>query len=348
MIKTAGSAVKNFFKLKQPPSFITYFPTFRCNCRCIMCGVWKKKRGYELSLNEISDIFKQLSNVSVVRLSGGEPFLRDDFSSIVNLIDDNTSVEMLHITTNGVLTNKILSDIRKINNPGKIHIKVSIDSVGEQNDRIRGISGAYESSMKTVQELSKLSREKAFYLGVNQTIVNRESLSAYYSLERKLNKLDVPLHAVFAYEDNTPLYGEGEKKSSPEFKPFGEFKEEELRAFIKELMKKAKLFGNFKESLTKRYYLKGALNRLVNGKKKPNPPCCALKNHMRILPGGQVPVCLYNSTIVADLRSESLKSFWKGKKREKQRKWVKNCPGCWAGCETIVNGIYSGDIIKGI
>ena len=37
-----------------------------------------------------------------------------------------------------------------------------------------------------------------------------------------------------------------------------------------------------------------------------------------------------------------------GKNIKRWRRWVRFCKGCWAGCESNVNAIYSGDIWKGL
>jgi MoaA/NifB/PqqE/SkfB family radical SAM enzyme len=96
--------------------------------------------------------------------------------------------------------------------------------------------------------------------------------------------------------------------------------------------------------MAKRYYLEGIRNRILEGKADPNPACVALGSHMRLLPDGTVPVCQFNSRIIGDLKKEGFKDVWRGEEAERQRRWVRNCPGCWAECEVLPNGLYSGDI----
>lgn len=65
------------------------------------------------------------------------------------------------------------------------------------------------------------------------------------------------------------------------------------------------------EEIVDRYYQCGLRNRLLLGENKnrlllgenkPNPKCVALADHLRILPNGDVPVCYFNSKIVANVR----------------------------------------------
>jgi len=106
--------------------------------------------------------------------------------------------------------------------------------------------------------------------------------------------------------------------------------------------------GSLSESIVDRYYLKGLLNRLVAGKRRPNPPCVALNNHLRILPNGDVPICYYNKTIVGNLRRQSFQEIWRGLEIKPHRQWVARCAGCWESCEVAVSAAYQGDIWKGL
>lgn len=111
-------------------------------------------------------------------------------------------------------------------------------------------------------------------------------------------------------------------------------------------MNKADNISNVIEKAIKKYYLKGLYNRLILNKKIPNPGCVALKNHIRILPDGKVPVCLFNPTIVGDLLKDDFRGMWNSADVIKLRKWVKECNGCWDECETIPNAIYSISTLK--
>ena len=73
-MKTAISIIKNIAGIKQKPSFVTFFVTWRCNNKCVMCDVWKKEAQRELSAPEIEAIFKELGEIDAIRISGGEPF----------------------------------------------------------------------------------------------------------------------------------------------------------------------------------------------------------------------------------------------------------------------------------
>lgn len=347
-LRVLKNIVANRLGLITSPSFVSFFVTFRCNCKCIMCDVWKKKiQDEELSVPEIKKIFSQIKGIDVIRLSGGEPFLRNDLAEIIDTIDKASNPGVIHITTNGLLTKHIVETLKKIKNPKKVHIKISVDNLEKEHDRVRGVP-AYKKAMKTIEELSKLRKKLGFFLGVNQTIVDSSGLKAYKKLKKVMKKYDVNVLPVIAYDASTGLYSDGSTETrDSSFSVFGDFKRKELGSFIRELKRDTQKVKNLKEKLLKRYQIKNMVDWLLKGK-DTNPPCVALKSHMRILPNGDVPVCLYNSKVVGNLKKQSFKKIWFGKSIEKHRKWVRNCKGCRAGCEVNVSAIYTGDIAKGL
>ena len=344
------TVIKNRFRITQYPSFVTFFVTWRCNCKCIMCDIWKKRQVEELSIQEIENIFKQLKPIDAIRLSGGEPFLRKDISRIINVVDVTVDPKIIHITTNGLLTDYIVSTIKELdlNVVKKIHIKISIDDIGKAHDEIRGVAGVYDKAMDTVEKLAKLREDLHFYLGVDQTIVSEEGISAYSKLKSILEKINVNIHPVIAYEKTTALYSDKADVVLPSnsYKTYGNFPKEHLKEFIQFLIKEASFLNSFEERVVKKYYLKGLYNRLIENKERPSPACVALNNHLRILPNGDIPVCMYNSTIIGNLRKDKFKDIWFGENIKKYRQWTKQCKGCWAGCETNISAVYSGDIWK--
>jgi len=342
--------IKNQLGLSSLPSFCTYLVTWQCNAKCQMCDVWKKHKNNELTLSKIKSIFQQLKRLDALRISGGEPFLRKDLPEIVNIVQKYNKPKLIHITSNGLLTDRIVSFIKQCQKTDNIHIKISIDAFGKKHDQIRGIPGAYKKATNTLKQLSKLKNSRKFYLGVNQTIIDNQGLKDYQKLSQALAPLKIKVHPVVA-QGQTALYTNQENlnlfpKKANECSCYFEFSKQEMSKLIALLQKEADSLTDFKEKLVKKYYLKGLYNRLVLNKDKPNPPCVALKNHLRILPNGDVPICLFNSQIAGNLKRETIRKLWFGQEIKKYRDLAKKCPGCWVGCETIPNAVYSGDLVK--
>jgi len=344
--------IKNRLGLEVSPGFCTFLVTWRCNARCQMCSIWQKDdTADELSLAEIKKIFSQ-QKFDGVRISGGEPFLRNDISEIINIIQDESRPKVLHLTSNGLLTEKIINTVKALEKTNNLHIKISIDALGQKHDQIRGINGAYQKAMETVKLLTELKKSKKFYLGINQTIVDSDGINDYYQLKEICDKLGIQLHAVIAYRESA-IYGNDKNlnlmpKNAVDYKFFYNFSQSEIDTILKILKQEAKSIKDFKEKIIKKYYLRGFYNRIIKKRAEPNPSCLELKNHLRINPNGDVPICLFNSTVAGNLKTQDIKEIWQSQNTKNARKLISQCPGCWVDCEVIPNAIYTGDLIKEI
>ncbi len=169
-----SAALKLLYHICTPtPSYLIFFVTSRCNARCKMCFNWRAlnnaENAPELSLEEISAVAKALPNLFEIILSGGEPFLRNDLPELVSLLVKQTKAVVLAIPTNAYSPERIQGMVRTIctNHPNLlVRINVSIDGIGEQHDRIRGVKGIYGKAKKTIAGLKELKKDFP-YLAVN-------------------------------------------------------------------------------------------------------------------------------------------------------------------------------------
>src|SRR3989338_3896529 len=71
------------------PTYMVFFVTARCNARCEHCFYWREVESadssLELSFSEIKKISGNLPGLAQISLTGGEPFLRKDFSEIIKV-----------------------------------------------------------------------------------------------------------------------------------------------------------------------------------------------------------------------------------------------------------------------
>ncbi|MFC1562867.1 GTP 3',8-cyclase MoaA, partial [candidate division KSB1 bacterium] len=109
--------------------------TDRCNLRCLYCmpedGLKLKNKEEILSIEEIIQITKIFTNLGIkkVRLTGGEPLLRNDLIEIIKKLIEINPIEDLSITTNGT----ILSDFcLPLKNAGIKRINISLDTLNKK------------------------------------------------------------------------------------------------------------------------------------------------------------------------------------------------------------------------
>jgi Fe-coproporphyrin III synthase len=111
----------------------------RCNCRCVMCDIWKRETNEQIRAQDLErhrDSLKALGVRQVV-LTGGEPLLHNDLSALCNFFRDRR----IHLTllTTGLLLHKRAEEVAALFDD----IIVSLDGPPEIHDSIRRVSGAY-------------------------------------------------------------------------------------------------------------------------------------------------------------------------------------------------------------
>jgi Fe-coproporphyrin III synthase len=335
--------------LPVPPRLLTYTVTFGCNARCIMCDSWKMPVRDELTLDDLQRIFAQLPRLDAVRLTGGEPFVRRDLSDIADLASRRLRPLILHVTSNGFLTGRIVRFCEQRDHAVRLHLLVSVDGVGEKHNQVRGSRLAWQSVMETLQAVAPMQRRWNVRLAVNQTIVDAEGVDHYRQLREILRPLGVSHQVVLAYDTSATYNVESEIDVAPrqvgQFTTFGEFTAENLRTLLNEAERDTDSLPWF-ERQAKRYYLRGVRHRLLHDRGAPNPSCVALQSHLRLFPNGDVPTCQFNSRVVGNLREQSFAEVWQSAAAQEQRDWVRRCPGCWAECEVLPNAVYTLDLFR--
>lgn len=153
-----------FYKGNLMPLNLIHFITNKCNTKCKHCFYWKNLNTNEdiLTVEEIDKMTKNIGNILFVSLTGGEPFLRKDIVDIAKVYYKNTKPMNITIPTNGILTDKIVSDVNKIIEScpkSRISIRFSIDGTEELHDNIRGGKGVFKAMMKTYTALDNLKKK---------------------------------------------------------------------------------------------------------------------------------------------------------------------------------------------
>jgi radical SAM protein with 4Fe4S-binding SPASM domain len=105
-----------------------------------------------MSLREIEQLFSEFDkmNVHIVRISGGEPFMRKDIREIIRSTEDYNFA--VCINTNGTLLND--DDIRFIANSKIAKLGISLDAYSQElHEKIRGVSGSYDKTVQNIRNL---------------------------------------------------------------------------------------------------------------------------------------------------------------------------------------------------
>jgi MoaA/NifB/PqqE/SkfB family radical SAM enzyme len=130
----------------QLTSELAYMPILilnvhsHCNCRCIMCDIWKRETHEQISSADMDRHRASLRNLGVrqVVLSGGEPLLHSDLRALCDFFrGENIRLTLL---TTGLLLLKRANDVSTLFDD----VIVSIDGPREIHDGIRRVHGAFQ------------------------------------------------------------------------------------------------------------------------------------------------------------------------------------------------------------
>src|SRR3989338_4545934 len=122
--------------------------TRTCNLRCIHCYTDSEARKYsgELTTEEGKALIRDLARFEIPALlfSGGEPLSRPD---LLELVATARSLGIRPtLSTNGTLIND--DTAKKIKEAGFTYVGISLDGIGEINDRFRGVDGAFDRAVR--------------------------------------------------------------------------------------------------------------------------------------------------------------------------------------------------------
>jgi len=139
-----------------------------CNFRCNYClpdgykphGVANKSF---LNVDEIRRVTRAFAALGTekVRLTGGEPSLRKDFTDIIAAVRENASIRQIAVTTNGY---RLARDIQQWRDAGLTAVNVSLDSLDARQfhaitgqDKFRQVMGGIDAAFAAGFERVKVN-----------------------------------------------------------------------------------------------------------------------------------------------------------------------------------------------
>lgn len=311
-------------RYQKPIKNINFPITDNCNSKCVMCNVWVEKSSNEFTADEIGRIFchPSLSSVEHVGISGGEPSLRSDLVECVsNMLAGSGNLKSLSITSHGYHFNRwsrFLPRIIKLcaSANTRFTLNLSMDGVGGEHDKVRGISGAFGRLEKTIE----LATRQGVSVQLQCTIT-------------KLNVYSVVGVLVFAIDKNIDvifrLATEIERLSNKNITDNYQL-DLDQKSYLADFFSSDLLRNNTKSLARKLYYKEIALWLIAGGQRRF--PCYFQKEGVLINAKGDVYNCSVSGAklgnIIASDRgnSEFLSSVDTLEARERVIRDI--CPSC--------------------
>jgi len=152
--------------LDSLPVLILY-PHNRCNCRCVMCDIWKTDLTQEISASELERHGEDIARLRVewVVFSGGEPLMHSDLFRLCRFLR-RRNIRTTLLST-GLLIERYADQIIE-------HLDdviVSLDGPSEIHDAIRRVPGAFDLLAAGVAALHQ--RNPDFAVSARSTVQSR-------------------------------------------------------------------------------------------------------------------------------------------------------------------------------
>ncbi|MFC1610786.1 radical SAM protein [Myxococcota bacterium] len=148
-------------RIDMLPKACVWELTLQCNLQCLHCGSSAgpgTARDRELNTREALDFCDEAAAMGVisVTLSGGEPFLRDDWPEIVRRLHDKEVA--VGIISNGLsVTDEVKQELKTMRQEGRVlTIGMSIDGPPKMHDWIRGRPGLFERTVAELQNVKEI------------------------------------------------------------------------------------------------------------------------------------------------------------------------------------------------
>lgn len=125
--------------ITELPVLILY-PHSRCNCRCVMCDIWKNSTKEEIDVEDVARWLAEWRSLGVRRvvLSGGEPLMHSHLWKLCALLHES-NIGVTILTTGLLLQRDAARLVRYCDD-----VVVSLDGPRVVHNRVRNVPRAYE------------------------------------------------------------------------------------------------------------------------------------------------------------------------------------------------------------
>jgi GTP 3',8-cyclase len=270
---------------KRPLISLRISITNRCNVKCFYChhdGM--VPRAYEMTAEEMERIVRVAKELGIekIRLSGGEPLVRNDIIEIVRRIA-SVGFRDISITTNGVLLGKLAEDLFKA---GLNRVNVSFDTLNPETYLF--------ITRRDYMEFARDGIKKAIDAGLNPVKVNMVVMKG-------INDHEIWDMFQFCKENGVVLQLiellKTENCEESEFLNEYHYDMGELEGELAEISTKVKKRRFMQDR--KKYFVDGGEIEVV--RPMDNTQFCKNCTRLRITPDGKIKPCLLRNDNLVDV-----------------------------------------------
>lgn len=293
----------------RPLTYLRLAVTDRCNLRCFYCmpeeGIKYLPKSKLLSYEEMLRMVNILAEMGInkVRITGGEPFVRNNLIDFLEKLAEIEGINDLSITTNGVFTGDYIQQMKSI---GIRSVNLSLDTLDK--NRFYKITRRDEFD-KVYETLFRLIDE-GFEVKVNAVVMEGKNIDDLIPLAELTRNNNVSVRFI----EEMPFNGEGAHYARLEWDMLRIL--EELNLHFPDLQK----LQDGPSSTSYNYQIPGYQGN-VGIIAAFSRTFCGTCNRIRVTATGELKTCLYDDGVLnvrdlmrdgisdEELKSEFMKAF---------------------------------------
>ena len=190
----------------RPISYLRLAVTDRCNLRCFYCmpedGIKYLPKNELLTYEEMERLVILLVKMGInkLRITGGEPFVRQDLIKFIENLSNINGLKQIAITTNGVLTLPYLKTLKEL---GVRKINLSLDSIDKNRFHKITRRDEFNTVMKTLEQLLI----NGFDVKINCVVMQEENIEDIIPLLNLMKENSLGVRFI----EEMPFNGEGSR-----------------------------------------------------------------------------------------------------------------------------------------
>ena len=153
-----------------------------------------------LSFEEIIRLVSLMASmgISKIRLTGGEPFVRNDLMQLITRLVEIPGIKDLHLTTNGILTAPHIPELKKL---GIASVNLSLDTLDKTRFKEITRRDEFDNTMATLN----LLLEHHIPVKVNAVVMNEKNTEDILPMAELTKHSDITVRFI----EEMPFNGEG-------------------------------------------------------------------------------------------------------------------------------------------
>lgn len=179
---------------------IVMMPHSRCNCRCVMCDIWKANHDKkEISPEDLQKHVKHFNQLGVreIVFSGGEALMHSNLWKLCQILREN-KINITLLSTGLMLernAKEIISYFKEV--------IVSVDGSEHVHDKIRNVPQAFEKLSAGVKELKRI---KPDFRVTARCVLQRNNFNDFFNTIKSAKEIGLDQISFLAADISTSAF----------------------------------------------------------------------------------------------------------------------------------------------